>query len=74
VTVHDGRSSRDPDLVDARTGLGEVLARFQSAVPYRTGDLVTLPDSSRWPVVAVADRMSLTGAWSQAVTIGDANG
>jgi hypothetical protein len=72
VTVHDGRSSRDAELVDPRTGLGEVLTRFNAAVPYRIGDVVTLPDSSRWPVVTVADRMTLSGSWSQAVTIGDA--
>jgi hypothetical protein len=72
VTVHDGRSSRDAELVDPRSGLGEVLVRFNAAVPYRIGDTVTLPDSSSWPVVTVADRMTLSGAWSQAVTIGDA--
>lgn len=71
VTVHDGRSFRDAEQVDERTGLGEMLARFHSSVPYRIGDLITLPDSSRWPVVAVTDRMTLSGAWSQVVTIGD---
>lgn len=72
VTVHDGRSFRDVELVDERTGLGEVLAQFRSATLFRVGDMVTLPDSSRWPVVAVKDRMLLTGGWSQVVTIGDA--
>ena len=71
VTVHDGRSTRDPAKVDERTGLGEELARFSAAVPYRIGDMITLPDSSRWPVHAVTDRMTLSGAWSQVVTIGD---
>lgn len=71
VVVHDGRSFRDPDKVDPRTGLGEELARFDAAVPYRIGDVITLPDSSRWPVTAVTDRMTLTGSWSQVVTIGD---
>ena len=72
VTVHDGRSFRDADQVDPGTGLGEVLTRFQSSVPYRVGDMITLPDSSRWPVAAVTDRMTLGGAWSQIVTVGDA--
>jgi hypothetical protein len=71
VTVHDGRSDRDPDKVDARSGLGEQLFRFSSAVPLRVGDLVTLADGSRWPAVTVTDRMTLQGAWSQVVTIGD---
>jgi hypothetical protein len=71
VTVHDGRSTRDPAKVDARTGLGEELVRFSAAVPFRIGDLITLPDSSRWPVASVTDRMTLTGSWSQVVVIGD---
>jgi hypothetical protein len=72
VTVHDGRSNRDDSAVDPKTSLGEVLARFQAATPFRVGDSLTLPDGSRWPVTAVRDRMSLSGAWSQIVTIGDA--
>jgi hypothetical protein len=72
VTVHDGRSTRDPELVDPRTGLGEVLARFRAAVPFRVGDPITLPDGTRCSVTAVSDRMTLSGAWSQAVTAGDA--
>lgn len=72
VTVHDGRSSRDPERVDAGTGLGEVLARFQAAVPVRVGDPIALPDGSSCPVVTVRDRMSLSGAWSQVVVVGDA--
>lgn len=71
VTVHDGRSIRDAEQVDPSTGLGEVLSRFESSVPYRVGDLITLPDSSRWPVATVTDRMTLSGAWSQVVVIGD---
>jgi hypothetical protein len=71
VTVHDGRSSRDGALVDPGTGLGAVLARFEAATPFRVGDMLTLPDGSRWPVTAVRDRMSLSGSWSQLVTIGD---
>lgn len=71
VTVHDGRSSRDQDLVDPKTGLGAVLVRFQAATPFRTGDSITLPDGSQWPVAAVRDQMSLSGSWSQVVTIGD---
>jgi hypothetical protein len=71
VTVHDGRSSRDEALVDADTGLGGVLARFQAATPFRVGDMITLPDGSRWPVTAVRDRMTLSGSWSQVVTVGD---
>jgi hypothetical protein len=69
--VHDGRSSRDEALVDAKTSLGAVLVRFQAATPFRIGDLLTLPDGSRWPVAAVRDQMSLPGAWAQVVTIGD---
>jgi hypothetical protein len=72
VTVRDGRSTRDAERVDPRGGLGEVLVRFHSAVPYRAGDTITLPDSTRWPVVTVTDAMTLSGAWSQVVTIGDA--
>jgi len=72
VTVHDGRSTRDQDLVDPRTGLGALLVRFQAATPFRTGDQLTLPDGSRWPVATVRDQMSLSGSWSQIVTIGDA--
>lgn len=71
VTVHDGRSSRDEALVDPRTQLGAVLVRFQAATPFRVGDSLTLPDGSHWPVTAVRDQMSLSGAWSQIVTIGD---
>jgi hypothetical protein len=71
VTVHDGRSRRDQALVDPDTGLGDVLVRFRAAVPFRLGDQLTLPDGSRWPVAAVRDQMSLSGAWAQVVTIGD---
>jgi hypothetical protein len=71
VTVHDGRSSRDEALVDPNTQLGPVLVRFEAATPFRAGDSLTLPDGSRWPVTAVKDKMSLSGAWSQVVTIGD---
>jgi hypothetical protein len=72
VTVHDGRRTRDPERVDPKSGLGEVLARFEAALPFRVGDPITLPDGSRCPVVTVSDRMSLTGAWSQVVSVGDA--
>jgi hypothetical protein len=72
VTVHDGRSNRDETLVDANSDLGAVLARFQAATPFRVGDLLTLPDGSRWPIAEVRSKMSLSGAWSQIVTIGDA--
>jgi hypothetical protein len=71
VTVHDGRSSRDEALVDPSTRLGETLVRFQAATPFRVGDSLTLPDGSQWPVTAVRNQMSLSGAWSQVVTIGD---
>jgi hypothetical protein len=71
VTVHDGRSFRDPDKVDPRTGLGDVLVTFTSAVPYRVGDSLGLPDGTTWTVSAVSDRMSLTGTWSQVVTVSD---
>jgi len=71
VTVHDGRSSRDQALVNPRTGLGAILVSFQAATPFRIGDLLTLPDGSQWPVAAVRDQMSLSGTWSQVVTIGD---
>jgi hypothetical protein len=71
VTVRDGRSSRDETLADAETGVGAVLVRFQAATPFRIGDQLTLPDGSRWPVTAVRDQMTLSGAWSQQVTIGD---
>ncbi|HYZ67090.1 MAG TPA: hypothetical protein VE666_04660 [Mycobacterium sp.] len=71
VTVHDGRGGRDEALVDPNTGLGEVLVRFQAATPFRIGDVLTLPDGSQWPVTAVRDQMSLSGSWSQRVTIGD---
>lgn len=71
VTVHDGRSGRDPDQVDAGSGLGEVLARYQAAVPVRVGDPIALPDGTRCPVVTVRDRMTLSGAWSQIVVVGD---
>ncbi len=71
VTVRDGRSSRDQALVDPNTDLGAVLVRFQAATPFRVGDPLTLPDGSTWPVAAVRDQMSISGAWSQVVTIGD---
>lgn len=71
IAVHDGRAARDPDQVDAATGLGQLLVRFQAASPLRVGDLITLPDSTRHPVTAVRDRMALDGSWSQTVTIGD---
>ena len=71
VTVHDGRSSRDESLDDPNTNLGAVLVRFQAATPFRAGDSLTLPDGSRWPVTDVRSRMSVSGAWSQIVTIGD---
>jgi hypothetical protein len=71
VTVHDGRSTRDEALVDAKTELGAVLVRFQAATPFRVGDSLTLPDGSQWPVTDVRDRMTLSGSWSQSVTIGD---
>lgn len=71
VTVHDGRSTRDEALVDSTTRLGAVLVRFQAATPFRIGDWLTLPDGSQWPVTGVRDQMSLSGTWSQVVTIGD---
>ena len=71
VTVHDGRSSRDQALVDPGTGLGAVLVQFRAATPFRVGDTLTLPDGTQWTVAAVRDRMSLSGDWSQLVTIGD---
>jgi hypothetical protein len=71
VTVHDGRSGRDEALVDERTQLGPVLVTFQAATPFRVGDVLTLPDGSRCPVTSVKDRMTLSGAWSQVVTVGD---
>ena len=71
VTVHDGRSNRDESLVDPASGVGAVLVRFQAATPFRIGDSLTLPDGSQWPVTAVRDQMSLSGAWAQIVTIGD---
>lgn len=71
VTVHDGRSSRDEALVDPSTRLGAVLVRFQAATPFRIGDSLTLPDGSQWPVTEVRNQMSLSGAWSQVITIGD---
>jgi hypothetical protein len=71
VTVHDGRSSRDEALVDPNTRVGAVLVRFQAATPFRIGDSLTLPDGSQWPVTGVRDQMSLSGAWSQVVTISD---
>lgn len=71
VTVHDGRSSRDEALADPNTRLGAVLVRFQAATPFRIGDSLTLPDGSQWLVTGVRDQMSLSGAWSQVVTIGD---
>jgi hypothetical protein len=40
VKVHDGRKDRDPDLVDPKTGLGELLVQFMAAVPFRVGDQV----------------------------------
>jgi hypothetical protein len=57
--------------VDPDTGLGAVLVRFQAATPVRVGDPFTLPDGSQWPVAAVRDRMSVSGSWSQVITIGD---
>ena len=71
VTVHDGRSSRDEALVDPNTRLGAVLVRFQAATPFRVGDALTLPDGSQWPVADVRSQMSLSGGWSQVITIGD---
>lgn len=71
VTVHDGRRSRDEALVNADTHRGAVLVRFQAATPFRVGDSLTLPDGSAWPVTEVRNQMSLSGAWSQLVTIGD---
>jgi hypothetical protein len=71
VTVHDGRSSRDESLADPNTSLGAVLVRFQSATPFRVGDSLTLPDGSQWPVTDVRNQMSLSGMWSQVLTIGD---
>ena len=71
VAVHDGRSSRDETLVDAKTQLGAMLVRFQAATPFRVGDSLTLPDGSQWPVTGVRSTMTLSGAWSQTVTIGD---
>jgi hypothetical protein len=71
VTVHDGRSGRDEALVDPTTHLGAVLVRFQAATPFGVGDSLTLPDGSKWPVTNVRNRMSLSGDWSQVVTIGD---
>ena len=68
VTVHDGRSSRDAALGDPSPGA--VLVRFQAATPFRVGDSLTLPDGSQWPVTDVRNQMSLSGAWSQVVTIG----
>lgn len=71
VTVHDGRSSRDDALVDADTQLGAVLVRFQASAPFRVGDSLTLPDGTQWPVTEVRNKMSVSGSWSQTVTIGD---
>jgi hypothetical protein len=71
VTVHDGRSGRDEALVDPNTRDGAVLVRFQAATPFRIGDSLTLPDGSQWPVTGVRNQMSLSGTWSQVVTIGD---
>jgi hypothetical protein len=71
VTVHDGRSSRDEAVVDPNTRLGAVLVRFQAATPFRVGDPLTLPDGSQWPVTGVRNQMSMSGTWSQLVTIGD---
>jgi hypothetical protein len=71
VTVHDGRSSDDEALVDPTTRLGPVLVSFQAATPFRIGDWLTLPDGSQWPVTGVRNQMSLSGSWSQVVTIGD---
>jgi hypothetical protein len=73
VTVHDGRSSRDEALADPSTGVGAVLGRFRAATPFRVGDSLTLPDGSQWPVTDVRTQMSLSGSWSQVVTIGDAD-
>lgn len=71
VTVLDGRSSHDDELDDPDTHLGAVLARFQAATPFRVGDSLTLRDGSQWPVTDVRNQMSLSGTWSQVVTIGD---
>lgn len=68
VTVRDGRSSVDQASADPTA----TLVRFEAATPFRVGDLLTLPDGSRWPVAEVRDQMTLSGAWSQIVTIGDA--
>jgi hypothetical protein len=72
VKVHDGRKNRNPDLIDPKTGLGELLVQFMAAVPFRVGDQVALPDGTRWPAATVSDRMTLSGAWSQVISIGDA--
>jgi hypothetical protein len=71
VTVHDGRTGRDEVLTDPSTGTGSVLVRFHAATPFQVGDLLTLPDGSRWPVTNVRNQMTLSGSWSQVVTIGD---
>lgn len=71
VTVRDGRESRDEAQVDPNTLLGAVLVRFQAATPFRVGDSITLPDGTQWPVTDVRNQMSLSGSWSQLVTIGD---
>jgi hypothetical protein len=71
VTVHDRLNSRDEALVDSNTRLGAVLVRFQAATPFRIGDWLTLPDGSQWPVTDVRNQMSLSGTWSQVVSIGD---
>lgn len=71
VTVHDGRRSRDAALADPDAQLGAVLVRFEAATPFNVGDSLTLPDGSQWPVTSVRNQMSLTGTWSQLVTIGD---
>jgi hypothetical protein len=71
VTVHDGRGIRDDALTDPKTRPGVMLVRFQAATPFRVGDPLTLPDGSRCPVTDVRNQMSLSGTWSQVVTIGD---
>jgi hypothetical protein len=71
VTVYDGRTGRDEALVDPKTRLGAVLSKFEAATPFRVGDVLTLPDGSRWPVTDIRNQMSLSGAWSQVITIGD---
>ncbi|MDP9094275.1 MAG: hypothetical protein M3N95_15405 [Actinomycetota bacterium] len=58
--------------MDRSTGLGELLTEFKAAVPFRVGDQIALPGGTRWPAVTVSDRMTLSGFWSQLMSIGDA--